>query len=163
MEKWDAYNKDGSKSGFDLLRGAPIPIGAYQIVSEVLVKHVDGSFLLMQRDWNKEGYPGFFEAGASGGVLKGESPYQGAARELFEETGIVSNDLTLVFAQSNMKDTFFYGFLCTANCPKESIVLQEGETISYRWLNEAEFLKFMHGEEFVPTQRERWLPFLNNI
>lgn len=163
MEIWDAYKKDGNKAGFDLCRDNPIPNGLYHIVSEVLVKHIDGSFLLMQRDWNKTGYPGLFEAGASGSILKGETPYQGAVRELREETGINSNDLSFIFTQSNMRNTFYCGFLCITDCSKDSIILQEGETISYRWLSETEFLSFISGTEFVTIQRDRWLPFLDRI
>ncbi|HBN86412.1 MAG TPA: NUDIX hydrolase [Clostridiales bacterium] len=163
MEIWDAYKSDGNKAGFDLYRDRPIPSGFYHTVSEVLVKHTDGSFLLMQRDWNKTGYPGVFEAGASGSILKGETPYQGAVRELKEETGIHSDDLTFIFAQSNMRNTFYYGFLCITDCPKDSIILQKGETISYRWLTKTEFLSFSYGTEFVAIQRDRWLPFLDRI
>jgi Isopentenyldiphosphate isomerase len=163
MEVWDAYKKDGNKAGLELYRGNPIPDGLYHIVSEVFVKHIDGSILLMQRDWDKIGYPGLFEAGASGSILKGEIPYQGAVRELKEETGINSDDLTLIFVQTNFRETFFYGFLCVTDCPKDSIILQEGETISYRWLSKTEFLVFINGTEFIDTQRDRWLPFLDRI
>ncbi|MEG1426457.1 MAG: NUDIX domain-containing protein [Oscillospiraceae bacterium] len=163
MEIWDAYKKNGDKAGCDLYRDKPIPDGLYHIVSEVLVKHTDGSYLLMQRDWNKAGYPGLFEAGASGSVLKGETAYQGAKRELKEETGIYSDDLSLIFAQSNRQNTFYFGFFCTTDCLKDSIVLQKGETISYRWLSNIEFLDFINKDEFIPMQRDRWFPFLEKI
>ncbi len=92
MEIWDAYKKDGSLAGCDLYRGKSIPEGLFHIVSEVLVRHIDGTYLLMQRDWNKKGYPGLFDASARGSILKGETPYQGAVRELKEETGISTVD-----------------------------------------------------------------------
>ncbi len=163
MEIWDAYKKDGNKAGVDLCRGNPIPKGLYHIAIEVPVIHIDGSFLLMQRDWNKSDHPGLFEVGAGGSILKGETPYQGAVRELREETGIHSDDLTFIFVQSNMRDTFYYGYLCITDCPKDSIILQEGETISYRWLSKSEFLSFMNRPDFVAEQRDRWLPFLDRI
>ena len=163
MEIWNAYTKDGSKTDFDLFRDEPIPNGLYHIVSEVVVRNVDGTFLLMQRDWNKKGYPGYFEPGASGAILKDETPYQGAVRELAEETGIISNDLRFIFAQSNMKNTFYYGFLCITDFPKDLIILQKGETISYRWISETEFLAFMGGAESIKSQRDRWLPFLDKL
>ncbi len=62
-----------------------------------------------------------------------------------------------------MRDTIYYGFLCIADCPKDSIILQEGETISYRWLSKAEFLSFINSTEFMASQRNRWLPFLDRI
>ncbi len=54
-----------------MFRGNPIPDGLFHIVSEVLVKHKDGSILVMQRDWHKEEHAGLFEASASGSILKG--------------------------------------------------------------------------------------------
>lgn len=163
MELWDAYRKNGEPAGCDLYRDNKVPEGLFHVVSEVLVKHTDGTYLLMQRDWNKTGYPGYFEAGAGGSVLKGETAYQGAVRELKEETGICADDLTLIYSQSNLINTFYYGFYCVTDCPKDSIVLQKGETVSYRWLNQEEFLTFMNGPEFVPVQKDRWQPFLKNI
>lgn len=130
MEIWDAYKKDGSLAGCDLLREEPIPNGLYHLVCEVLVKHVDGSYLLMQRDFSKEGYPGMFEATAGGSALKGESPVIGAVRELKEETGIATDELIPIYHIMS-HNTIYYGFLCVTDCDKSSVVLQEGETVAY--------------------------------
>lgn len=70
MEIWDGYNADGTLAGVDLIRGEEIPKGLYHLVCEILVRHVDGDYLLMQRDFNKEGYPGYFEATAEARHLK---------------------------------------------------------------------------------------------
>lgn len=95
MEISDGYRKDGTLAGCDLVRGELIPDGLYHLVAEVLVQHIDRSYLLMQRDWSKDGYPGVFEATAGGSALKGESPTDAALRELKEETGIDEGQLTL--------------------------------------------------------------------
>ena len=50
MEIWDGYNSDGTLAGVDLVRGEPIPEGIYFMTVEILVRHVDGDYLLMQRD-----------------------------------------------------------------------------------------------------------------
>ncbi len=52
------------------------------MVSETLVRHQDGSYLLMQRDRNKKVYPGYWGIGAGRSVLKDESAYKGVVREL---------------------------------------------------------------------------------
>lgn len=80
MELWDAYDENENIVG-ELVRGESIPTGLYHLVSEVLVKHTDGSYLLMQRDFSKPNFPGLFEAGAGGSVLKGERPYDAALRD----------------------------------------------------------------------------------
>ena len=61
MEIWDAYKKDGTLAGRDLIRGQAIDEGLYHLVSEVTVKHKDGSYLFMQRDYKKETFPGLYE------------------------------------------------------------------------------------------------------
>lgn len=53
MEIWDAYLEDGALAGCDLIRGSQIPFGLFHLVCEVIVRHKDGSYLLMQRDYNK--------------------------------------------------------------------------------------------------------------
>ena len=85
MELWDAYDKNEVKLGFDLIRGESIPDNVYHIVCDTIVRHRDGDYLLMQRDLDKEGWPGFWEAGAGGSALKGETPQECAKRELLEE------------------------------------------------------------------------------
>ena len=92
METWDAYLKDGTLAGCDLVRGEPIPKGLYHLVCEILVRHIDGDYLLMRRDTRKANYGGYYEATAGGSALKGEDILSCAKRELLEETGIEFSD-----------------------------------------------------------------------
>ena len=87
MEKWDAYTRDGIRTEVELTRGEPIPEGLYHLVCEVLVRHVDGSYLCMKRSMLKPNYPGYYEATAGGSALKDEDKLQCVKRELEEETG----------------------------------------------------------------------------
>lgn len=51
MEVWDAYNRQFERiEGVSLVRGETIPDGVYHLVSDVIVRHIDGEYLLMQRD-----------------------------------------------------------------------------------------------------------------
>lgn len=88
MEIWDGYWEDGSLANVDLVRGEPIPNGIYHMVCEILVRHTDGDYLLMQRDFQKPNFGGYYEATAGGSALKGEDKITCAKRELLEETGI---------------------------------------------------------------------------
>ncbi len=162
MEIWDAYDLEEHLAGCDLVRGEPIPDGLYHLVCEILVVHTDGSYLLMQRDFGKEGYPGMLEATAGGSALKGESPLSAALRELREETGIIAGELTQI-NRTNSDNTIYYNFLCVTDCDKSSITLQEGETISYRWVSKEEFMKFVDTPDCIPPQRDRLMPYLQSI
>ena len=156
MEIWDAYYRNEKKANYDLIRGEEIPKGFYHLVSEVLVKHVDGTYLLMQRDYNKETFPGKYEASAGGSALKGENPIQCALRELKEETGIVVTSLKEVYHIVNDENQrIYYGYLCIVDCDKDSIILQEGETISYKWMDKKEFLDCLNSNEYAGAHGKR--------
>ena len=53
-ELWDAYDIGLNKlDGVTLVRGEKLPDGVFHLVCEVAVKHKDGQYLLMQRDFKK--------------------------------------------------------------------------------------------------------------
>lgn len=162
MEIWDAYHSDGTLAGYDLVRGEPIPDGLYHLVSEIVVRHIDGEYLLMQRDPRKPNYGGYFEATAGGSALKGEDADCCAKRELREETGIDAGTLTNIghFVSHN---TIYGIFLCVTDCDKNSVKLQEGETVSYKWISEAEFINFVNSDAMIDVQRQRYLPYLKQM
>ena len=159
MEIWDGYLIDGTLANRDLVRGEPIPPGLYHIVSEILVRHIDGDYLLMRRDIRKPNYGGYYEATAGGSALKGEDQLSCAKRELWEETGISANDFTGI-GQYISHDTIYYNFLCITDCDKSSILLQEGETISYKWVSENDFISFVNSNKMIDIQRDRYYKYL---
>ena len=152
MEIWDGYLIDGTLANRDLVRGDTIPNGLYHLVCEILVRHTDGDYLLMRRDVRKPNWGGYYEATAGGSAVKGEAKLPCAIRELFEETGIASNNLTEI-GHYISHDTLYYNFLCITDCEKSSITLQEGETMSYQWISESDFIAFIHSNEMIDTQR----------
>ena len=125
-ELWDAYDNNFNKmNGITLVRGEPIPDGIYHLVCEIIIKHMDGTYLLMQRDFRKA-YGGMWEVSAGGSALMGENPLTGAIRELKED-------------------------LCVTDCGKDSVILQEGETIAYKWIDRNTLLKM--SEEEMASER----------
>ena len=155
MEIWDAYLADGTLANRDLVRGEPIPEGLYHLVGDILVRHTDGDYLLMQRDKRKPNYGGYYEATAGGSALKGEDALTCAKRELLEETGISSGNM-MPLGQYIIRDTIYACFLCVTDCCKSSITLQEGETMAYKWVSEEDFIAFIHSGEMIGNQRERY-------
>lgn len=154
MEIWNGYLVDGTLAGRDLVRGEPIPQGLYHLVSEILVRHLDGEYLLMQRDPRKPNYGGFYEATAGGSALKGEDALSCARRELLEETGISAADLSQI-GRYVSHDTIYYSFLCVTDCDKSSVIHQEGETVSYKWIREKEFIAFVNSDDMIDVQKDR--------
>lgn len=148
MEIWDGYNSDKTLAGVDIAREdeqkGKFPHGLYHLVVDVIVRHTDGTYLAMQRDYNKRGFPGEWEIGAGGSVLKGETAYEGALRELREETGVIAEKLNALNAISvvceNGVGVHYYMYLCITDMDKDAVILQEGETIDYKWITAEEVL-----------------------
>ena len=66
MELWDAYDEKLNKiEGLTLVRGGEVPDGVFHLVCEIIVRHTDGTYLLMQRDPQKH-LGGMWEATAGG-------------------------------------------------------------------------------------------------
>ena len=144
MELWDAYTRNGVKTGGVLVRGQRMWPGIYHLVCEVLVRHIDGSFLCMIRSREKPNYPLYSECTAGGSAL------------LREETGIECDEFQEV--NRTIREcyaTIFHSYICTVDWPKDAITMQEGETEGYQWLSEEEFIALLNSGRMIPGQPER--------
>ncbi len=135
-EIWDAYDKEFNRiEDVKLIRGEVVPAGMYHLVCDIIVKHVDGTYLLMQRAYEKH-CGGMWELTAGGSALEGETPLECAVRELKEETGIVSCDLQeLGRLVHDGHRSLYVEYLCITDWDKNAVSLQKGETIDYKWVD----------------------------
>lgn len=157
MELWDAYDKNFNKiDDITLIRGEQIPHGIFHLVCEIIVKHEDGTYLLMQRDPNKN-LGMMWELTAGGSALQGETPIACAIRELLEETGIKANHLEEIGRVVQEKHHSLYvEYLCITNSDKNSITLQDGETVAYKWLSATAIMK-MDSSELATTRIQKFV------
>lgn len=163
-ELWDAYDCNANKLDGKLIRGEKIPEGMYHLVAEIIVRHKDGSFLAMQRDFSKKHYGGFWEISAGGAVKKGETALEGAVRELFEETGLVCKSLEKTYIICGKKyPCIYFGYICTVDCDKNRIKLQEGETVAYKWVKSEDIIRFLTDKNYVTIHAERVLPYIHSL
>lgn len=163
MELWDAYNENEIKVGIDLIRGEKIAEGLLHAIVVIVVRHEDGTYLVVQRDWNKAQFPGLWEAGASGCVLKGESFLEAAKRELVEETGIICKSLELIYSSADVEVNAFYKmYLCNCNIHKNNIVLQKGETINYKWISSNELIEFIDSKYFINPSPKEFVKYIRS-
>lgn len=167
-ELWDLYDKGGKLTGevFERRFGnyKDIPDGSYHLVVDLLVLHNDGTYLLTKRSEEKDWYPGYWEASAGGAALKGEEPLEAAERELFEETGLTADSLELV--DVSFKDSthaMYYSYLAKVSCSKDSIVLQEGETTDYRWVDIPGFLAYVNSDKAMKAHNQRYEKYISQL
>lgn len=142
VEIWDAYDRQFNKIENAILeRGKAVPDGMYHLVCEIIVKHNDGTYLLMQRDFEKH-LGGMWELTAGGSALKGETPMECAVRELREETGIVSCNLQeLKRIIHDGHHSLYVEYLCITDWDKNAVILQYGETVDYKWVDKTTLLE----------------------
>ena len=176
-EIWDLYDKDFNKiEGASITRGEAIPAGRFHLVGNVLVRHEDGTYLIMLRDRAKK-HGGMWEASAGGSALKGETPIQCAARELAEESGIVCKGASgaaggalagaaagalaggiggaSVLTVNEKSRTIYAEYLCVVSGPKDAVRLQKGETTAFKWVSKEELLALSLSELLSGRAQER--------
>lgn len=167
MELWDAYDRDGRPLGFDLVRGEPVPEGAWHIVVEVYAITTDGRVLVTKRHPDKP-WGNHWEV-TGGAVVKGETPREGALRELREETGIVVTESELhpayVEARKGIDDlaSIYNSFVVFFDPNEQTICLQEGETVDYRLMPYGEYKQFVLTEEFTTPVGQRFLDHQESV
>ena len=163
MELWDAYNANGTLAGFDIVRGENIPENYYHLVCEAVIQHTDGEYLLMQRSFEKEIYPGKWEVGAGGSALKGENKLQAVLREIEEETGINEGICKEIYSLVHEDHhAIYYGYLFVTSFDKKGIRLQVGETIDYKWITKNELFDF-YKTGCSLTLKERLKDFMDSL
>ena len=168
MEIWDLYDREGKATGetWERKHGnyLEIPDGRYHLVCDILVKHVDGTYLLTKRHMCKDVYPGYWEASAGGSAVCGEDPITCAKRELFEETGIRAEEFDQINLTIRDKShSMIYSYVTIVDCDKDSVVLQEGETTEYKWVDEAGLLEYVDSELSIKTHNDRYAPFYEKL
>jgi 8-oxo-dGTP pyrophosphatase MutT (NUDIX family) len=142
IEIWDAYDRQFNKiENVRLVRGEVVPEGLYHLVCEIIVKHTDGTYLLMQRDYKKH-LGGMWELTAGGSALTNETPIACARRELKEETGIESSNLQEIGRIIHDRHHSIYvEYLCITDLDKNAVILQEGETVDFKWVDKTALLE----------------------
>ncbi len=168
MEIWDLYDKEGKRTGKTWERQfgnyRQIPDGYYHMVVDILVQHTDGTYLLTKRDMSKDVYPGYWEASAGGSAIAGEEPFEAARRELFEETGLTAFRMELVsHTFRDPSHSMFYSFLATVDAAKDSLVLQEGETVDYKWVDDRGFINYVESDQAIKTHNDRYKDLIERI
>ena len=168
MEIWDLYDANDKLTGetWERIPGnfSQIPEGRYHMVCDILLQHADGTYLITQRDMHKDVYPGYWEASAGGSAVKGEGPLECAKRELFEETGVKTDDFRLIsHTRREVSHSMFYSYLAVTDCDKDSIVLQEGETIAYKWVDKDGLWDYLHMENTVKSHNERYKEYFETL
>lgn len=149
-ELWDLFDYNLKPADEKLVRGEPMPKDRLHYVVDILPMNKDGKFLITKRHPDKT-FPNMWEI-TGGSVIAGETPLEGALRELFEETGLKASaeDMTymgqIIRHRSGCIHTFY---LYEGDFSEKDIVLQEGETVDFKILTAEEIEKMCDNGEFL--------------
>jgi len=142
-EKWDAYDKYRRKTGEMITRGEIIPAGLRHLVVHMIYYNEKGQILVQRRSETKDLAPGVW-AFTGGSALAGEDSRAACIRETTEEMGFEPDMSTAELIMSySRKDSFTDVYLIKTNIKINELVLQLDEVAEARWLNRADFEKFL--------------------
>ncbi|MGN0361589.1 MAG: NUDIX domain-containing protein [Bilifractor sp.] len=154
MELFDVLHEDGTRSGVvqerNVVHREGDPHGTVHIWIVRPSAHCPSGYevLLQKRSANKDSNPGCLDISAAGHIDAGDEPMESALRELGEELGIHARpeDLKYLGVHRGYYEKIFHGrmfrdfefahlFLYTGEFDEDSLVLQESEVESVRWMD----------------------------
>lgn len=151
MEIMDVYSSQKKRLAHQHQRDIPMPEDCYRFVVSVLIFDTKERLLVQKRAAGKDSWPGYWDFTAGGAVIAGESCYQAAERELFEEMGLI---VSLANHPSRLTVAFEEGwneiYFVTMDDAIENIRCQVSEVEAAKWVTKNQYLKMLQTGEFIP-------------
>jgi len=118
-------------------------------IATIIIRNEKGDFFVHQRSKEKKTFPNLFGLGAGGHIEENETPEEGAARELFEETSLNEKPMPLFnFDFESGSDSYpVYVFL--VNTGKEPS-FEEKEWKWSGWMSRIEVDQLLQEEKLCP-------------
>lgn len=138
-EIWDILDSGGLPTGKTVVRGKGfLKPGEYHLVVHIWIVSPDGKLLLQRRSDQKQLMPGEWAA-TGGAAVSGETSFEAASRELFEELGIESSEHTLKkILRLKRRNALLDVWMITSDIEVEGLKLQKSEVAEARWVTVSE-------------------------
>ncbi len=147
-EIWDLYDRNLTPLGKTHIRGEKLGEGEFHIVVQIIAINKEGKVLITKRHPDKP-FGNKWEI-SGGSAVSGDTPVTAAKRELFEETGLVADEL-LYSGTIVRKPTgcIYMFYLYQGDFCEDDIVLQEGETVDFKLVFPCEIKEMTINGEFL--------------
>lgn len=163
----DIYDSYGHKTGATTTKLNAHREGLWHISAHVWIYRCDGSILLQKRAACKETFPSMWDISVAGHVDAGESPLEGAIREIREEIGInvQDSDLEYVYtvhmeypypARGWINREHCYVYLLRAEFDIDDITLQEEEVEEVQFFPLETFKHMTHADRGMMVPHENY-------
>ena len=156
MELWDLYDRNKNPLNKTHIRGERLKRGEYHFVVHILSVNDEGKILITKRSPEKP-FGGKWEI-TGGSAVAGESSVTAAVRELSEETGLKTEEQNLKYCGTVVRDktNCIYDFyLNKGDFSEKDIVLQQGETVDFKFVTVDELGKMTETGDFLDFVYER--------
>ena len=87
-EKVDIYTPSGIPSGTTATKRQAHEKGLWHTSAHIWIYNSEGDIMLQKRSASKDTFPGLWDISVAGHISAGETPLQGALREINEEIGL---------------------------------------------------------------------------
>ena len=151
MELWDLYDRERRPLGITHERGKPIPDGAYHLTVHIAIITPDGRMLVQRRSPDKKHWGGLWDMSAAGSVVAGEDSTLGAARELYEELGLVY-DFSAMRPQFTINYRVGFGdvYVIEMDVKPEDIVIDHVEVAEIGFMTRDQIIESIRNGDFIP-------------
>lgn len=147
MEMRDVFLRDGTFAGMSIAKHTPMQKGWYLSHAIIIMKTMDGKYIMQQRSPKAKYSPGMWDV-TGGGVTSGETSAQAAVREAFEELGVTAREENLVHMLREITEWGEdYGMICDTYAARVELP-EEGFNIAQREVHDVRVVDF---KEFIDT------------
>ncbi|MCB9358411.1 NUDIX domain-containing protein [Candidatus Woesearchaeota archaeon] len=151
-EKVDLIDEDNNVIG-ETTREEVIAKNLLHRAAIIVICNEKGEFFVQKRSNDKKLFPGYWGIGCGGSVSKGESFDEAAQREMMEELGIDAPPIFVKQVNYEGKKTRYIANLYCIEYDGE-ITFNDGEVQDGKFVREAELLRMIDEEDFLPDDVE---------
>ena len=154
MEIWDIMNEKGVITGRTAVRGRTVlKHGEYHLVVHIWVVSSKGNLLIQRRSERRRLMPGEWAA-TGGSAVSGEDSKTAAARELYEELGIVAGDGLRHAARLRRRNSLLDVYFIRCDADATGLRLQRNEVAEVKWVTPDELYQMIEKREYHNYGRE---------